>query len=141
MSCNSKSDQDGCGAENPRGTTRVQSGENQIFARNIVEQCIEWNAFFFVNFIDFRKAFDSIDRDSLWAVIRHYGVPQKIISLINMFYEPFECGVILRKGRYGLFRDAKRGETGMHALSSTFLILKDHVVRMANEGSQGGIQW
>ena len=39
---------------------------DQIFAlRNMVEQCIEWNAHIFVNFVDFRKAFDSIHRDTL----------------------------------------------------------------------------
>ena len=52
----------------------------------------------FVNFVDFRKAFESIHRGTLWAVIRHYGLPQKIVSLIKLFYERFECGVILREG-------------------------------------------
>ena len=48
---------------------------DQIFAlRNIVEQCIEWNAPNFVNFVDFRKAFDTIHRDTLCAVMRHYGL-------------------------------------------------------------------
>ena len=39
---------------------------DQIFApRNIVEQCIEWNAPLFVNFVDFKTAFESIHRDTL----------------------------------------------------------------------------
>ena len=39
---------------------------DQIFTlRNIVEQCLDWNASLFVNFVDFRKAFDSIHRNTL----------------------------------------------------------------------------
>ena len=78
---------------------------DQIFAlRNIVEQCIEWNAPLFVNFVDFRKAFDSIHRDTLWAVIGHKDLPQKIVSLIKLFYERFKCGVILREGVSDFFK-------------------------------------
>ena len=51
-----------------------------------------------VNFVDFRKAFDKIHRDTPWAVMRHYVLLQKIVSLIKLFYERFECGVILREG-------------------------------------------
>ena len=28
--------------------------------------------------MDFEKAFDSLDRDSLWKLLRHYGVPDKV---------------------------------------------------------------
>ena len=43
----------------------------QILAlSNIIEQCIDWNATLCLNFVDFRKAFDSIHRDTLWGVMR-----------------------------------------------------------------------
>ena len=59
---------------------------DQIFAlRNIIEQCLEWNTALCINFIDFRKAFDSIHRDSLWTILRSYGIPPKIVELISMF--------------------------------------------------------
>ena len=65
--------------------------------RNIVEQCIDCNAHLFVNFVDFRKAFVSIHRDNIWAIMKHTGLHQKIVSLIKMFYERFGCGVILKE--------------------------------------------
>ena len=71
--------------------------ENAIFAqRNIVLKCIEWNASLFVNFVD-RKAFVSIHRNTLLAVMRHYDLSQQIISLIKLFYERFDCRVILKE--------------------------------------------
>ena len=115
---------------------------DQIFSlRNIVEQCIEWNAPLFVNFIDFRKAFDSIHRDTLWAVMRHYGLPQKIVSLIKLFYERFECGVIIRVGVSDFF-EVQTGVRQVCLLSPLlFLILNDHGMRITNERSRRGIQW
>lgn len=39
---------------------------DQLFTlRNIVEQSIEWKTPLYINFIDFKKAFDSIHRDTL----------------------------------------------------------------------------
>lgn len=40
----------------------------------------------YINFIDFEKAFDSIHRDSLWKIRRHYGIPSKIDDLVKAFY-------------------------------------------------------
>ena len=65
---------------------------DQIFAlRNIIEQCLEWNTSFFINFVDFRKAFDSVHRNILWKILHSYGIPSKIISIIKTFYEHFPC--------------------------------------------------
>ena len=39
---------------------------DQIFTlRNIIEQCIEWNSPLLITFIDFKKAFDSVNRITL----------------------------------------------------------------------------
>ena len=46
------------------------------------------------NFIDFEKAFDSMHRESLWCILRHYGIPCKIVTIIKMLYEGFKAKVI-----------------------------------------------
>jgi hypothetical protein len=33
-------------------------------------------------FIDLAKAYDSINREALWQVLRTYGVPERLISLL-----------------------------------------------------------
>ena len=46
---------------------------DQIFAlRNIIEQCTEWQRQLYNNFVDFQKAFDSINRNTLWRIFRVY---------------------------------------------------------------------
>ena len=37
--------------------------------RIIVEQCFEWQSSLYINFVDFEKAFDSIDRTALWKLL------------------------------------------------------------------------
>ena len=47
----------------------------------------------YLNFIDFKKAFDSVHRESMWIIMRKYGIPDKIIRMVKIFYEDFECAV------------------------------------------------
>ncbi|VDO79475.1 unnamed protein product [Schistosoma margrebowiei] len=43
---------------------------NQIATlRIIVEQSVEWNSSLYINFIDYEKAFDSVDRRTLWKIL------------------------------------------------------------------------
>lgn len=47
----------------------------------------------YINFIDYEKAFDSIHRDSLWKILRHYGIPSKIDDLVKAFYTELKCTI------------------------------------------------
>lgn len=38
-----------------------------------------------IDFIDFEKSFDSIHRDSLWKIVRLYGIPQHLIDTVKWF--------------------------------------------------------
>ena len=42
-------------------------------------------------------AFDSIDRDMLWKILWYYGVPSKIIKIIQVLYEGFQARVMYEK--------------------------------------------
>ena len=40
-----------------------------------------------VTFIDFKKAFDSINRKVMFAVLRHYGIPEAVVNAISVLYK------------------------------------------------------
>ncbi|VDP50089.1 unnamed protein product [Schistosoma curassoni] len=66
------------------GFRKDRSYTDQIATlRIIVEQSIEWNSSLYINFIDYEKAFDSVNRTTLWKLLRYYGVPQKIVTIIQ----------------------------------------------------------
>ena len=73
------------------GFRRNRSCADQIASlRIIVEQSLEWNSPLYINFIDYENAFDSVDRETMWKVLRHYGVSKKIISLIRCTFPVHE---------------------------------------------------
>ena len=63
--------------------------------------------------------------------MRHYGLPHKIVSLIKLFFERFECGVILMEVVLDFFEIQIRMR-GMYAFTTAF----PHPHRLRNENSQ-----
>ena len=112
---------------------------DQIFAlRNIIEQCAEWQREMHVNFVDFEKAFDSIHRESLWCILRNYGIPKKLVTLIKSFYTNFRCTV--NKGND--FFDVKTGvRQGCVMSAILFNVTIDWVMRKTTEKTPRGIRW
>jgi hypothetical protein len=77
------------------GFREGRSCSDQIFTlRQIMEQNDEWICSRYTNFIDFSKAFDIVLRPALWKILAHYGIPNKIISIIKILYTEFEAEVI-----------------------------------------------
>ena len=73
--------------DNQAGFRKNRSCVDQITTlRLVVEQSLEWNSSFYINFIDYQKAFDSVDGDMLWKIMRHYGIPEKIVNLVRSLY-------------------------------------------------------
>jgi len=60
----------------------------QIFTlRNILEHCMKWQAPICVDFVDFRKAFDSVIRENLWVIMQEYSIPSMYINIIRDLYD------------------------------------------------------
>ncbi|VDO86247.1 unnamed protein product [Schistosoma mattheei] len=77
------------------GFRKDRSCTDQIATlRTIVEQSVEWNSSMYINFIDYEKAFDSVDRRTLWKLLRYYGVPEKIVNIIRNSYDGLQCKVV-----------------------------------------------
>ncbi|VDP36141.1 unnamed protein product [Schistosoma margrebowiei] len=77
------------------GFRKDRSCTDQIATlRIIVEQSIEWNSSLYINFIDYEKEFDIVDRTTLWKFLRHSGVPQKIANIIQNSYNGLNCKIV-----------------------------------------------
>ncbi|PIK58516.1 hypothetical protein BSL78_04540 [Apostichopus japonicus] len=55
--------------------------------RQLQEKAIEQHQELFVVFVDFPKAFDTVDRVTLWKVLMEFGCPQHFINIIKGFHE------------------------------------------------------
>ncbi|XP_052242511.1 uncharacterized protein LOC127852600 [Dreissena polymorpha] len=84
------------------GFRKERSCTDQITTLHIIrKQSLEWNSPLWrwkvkveFNFIDYEKAFDSVDREFLWRLMRHYRVPKKITNIIRKSYEGMTCRIV-----------------------------------------------
>nr|KAG5699714.1 hypothetical protein BaRGS_022112 [Batillaria attramentaria] len=109
--------------------------------RIIIEQSLEWQTPLYSTFVDFQKAFDSVDREVIWKLMSHYGFPPKFVNIIRQLYEDATCQVI----HDGKLTEPFTVRTGVRQgciLSPTiFLMVVDWVMRQATDGKRTGIQW
>ena len=55
----------------------------------IFEAAGHQNLEFLTTFLDFCKAFDSLDLDKMFAILRHYSITEKIVLAITALYHSF----------------------------------------------------
>ena len=67
-----------CGFRKGRGTV-----DQSWVARQIIERATEHQTPVHLGFVDLTKAYDLVDRSALFAMLRHYRVPQQLIDIIK----------------------------------------------------------
>jgi len=71
-----------CGFRANRGTT------DMVFTlRQIQEKCREQHKDLFISFIDLTKAFDTVSRDGLWAILERLGCPPKFLQMLMQLHD------------------------------------------------------
>ena len=109
--------------------------------RIIIEQSIEWQSSLFVTFVDFEKAFDSLDREVMWKLMEHYGIPPKFVSLIKQLYENSTCRVIHNGKLTNSFQVRTGVKQGCLLSPFIFLMAIDWIMKTSTENSKTGICW
>ena len=80
--------------------------------RQLQEKCQKQRKDLFQVFIDLTKAFDTVNREALWLILRKLGCPEKLISILKLFHhdmkttlniggklaEPFTVGNGVKQG-------------------------------------------
>ena len=109
--------------------------------RIIIEQSLEWQTLLYAVFVDFQKAFDSVDRNVIWRLMHHYGFPPKFINIIQQMYEDATCQLI-HDGKLTKPFNVQTGVGQGYLLSPIiFLMVVDWVTRQSTADQKTGIQW
>jgi len=78
-----------CGFRTSHDTT------DMIFlARQLQEKCLEQYKDLYLIFIDLTKAFDSLNRSGLWAVLSRVGCPDKFVKIVQSFHDGMLASVL-----------------------------------------------
>ncbi|VDO67876.1 unnamed protein product [Schistosoma curassoni] len=109
--------------------------------RIIVEQSVEWNSSLYINFIDYEKAFDSVDRRTLWKLLRHYGVPEKIVNIIRNSYDGLQRKIVHGGQLTDAFQVRTEVRQGCLLSPFLFLLVVDWIMKTSTSEGKHGIQW
>ena len=72
--------------KNQNGFRRGRTTLSQILClRRLLEEAQASNRDLALVFVDFSKAFDSVDREKMFEILKFYGIPDKIISAIRVY--------------------------------------------------------
>ena len=69
-------------------------------------------------FIDYAKAFDCVDHNKLWKILKEMGIPDHLICLLRNLYAGQEARVRIGHGTTDCFQTQK----GVHQFSSVQLL-------------------
>ena len=77
-----------------------RSTSDMIFTlRQIQEKCVEQRKDLSCVFIDLKKAYDSVDRHVLWVVLTKFGIPSKLLQIIQSLHVGMEGRVVMNGSR------------------------------------------
>ena len=89
---------------NQSGFRPGRSTVTQVLAlRRVIEEIKKNNLPAVMVFIDFCKAFDSISHDTMFKILRAYGIPPRMLSAIELCYRNLKAKVVSPDGDTELF--------------------------------------
>ncbi|VDO97128.1 unnamed protein product [Schistosoma margrebowiei] len=95
----------------------------------------------YINFIDYGNAFDSVDRRTLWKLLRHYGVPKKIVNIIRNSYDGLQCTVVHGGQLTDAFQVRTEVRQGCLLSPFLFLLVVAWITRTSTSEGKYRIQW
>ena len=87
-----------------------------------------------LTFMDYKKAFDSINRKKMLEILRAYGIPHTIVTTVGVMYKDTTAQVRSPDGETDSFTILAGVLQGDTLAPYLFIIALDYALRMATEG-------
>ena len=92
-------------------------------------------------FIDYAKAFDCVDHNKPWKILKEMGIPDHLTCLLRNLYAGMEATVRTGHGTTDWFQIGKGVHKGCILSSSLFNFYAEYIMRNAGlEEAQAGIK-
>ncbi|XP_052565823.1 uncharacterized protein LOC128093352 [Culex pipiens pallens] len=117
-----------------------RSTTDQIFTvRQILQKCREYQVPTHHLFIDFKAAYDSVDREELWKIMDENGFPGKLIRLTRMTMDGARCCVKISGAESDSFPSLGGLRQGDGISCLCFNVVLEGVMRRAGFNMRGTI--
>ena len=105
----------------------------------IIEKVREFQKNIYFCFIDYAKAFDSVDHNKLWKILQDMGIPDQLTCLLKNLYAGQEATV--KMGTMDWFQIGKGVHQGCILSSYLFNVYAQYIMRNAGlDEAQAGIK-
>ena len=111
-----------------RGTTELIAA-----IRRIIEGASAKQLPLIITFVDFRKAFDSVSRPMLFAIMRHYGIPERVVEAIARLYYGSKAKVFVNGDLSEEFEVSTGVMQGDVLAPYLFILVVDYVMSRSEE--------
>ena len=99
-----------------------------------------WKNIYFC-FINYAKAFDCVDHNKLWKILKEMGIPDHLIYLLENLYTDREATVRTGHGTTDWFQIGKGVRQGCILLPCLFNLYAEYIMRNTGlEEAQAGIK-
>ena len=109
--------------------------------RWMVEKAREFQKNIYFCFIDYAKAFDYVNHNKLWKILKEMGIPDHLTCLLRNLYAGQEATVRTGHGTTDWFQIVKEVRQGCILLPCLFKFYAEYIMRNAGlEEAQAGIK-
>ena len=124
------------------GSRKGRGTRNQIANIHwIIKQARKFQKNIYLCFIDYTKAFDCVDHNKLWKILKEMGIPDHLICLLRNLYAGQEAAVRTGHGTTDWFQIGKGVHQGCILSSCSFNLYAEYIMRNAGlEEAQAGIK-
>ena len=128
-------------SEEQAGFRKGYSTIDNVFTLcGIIQRQLERRKKLYVAYIDFRKAFDSVNREALWKILERNGVRGHMINVLKSMYSSVQCRVKCLEGLSDLIECLMGLKQGCKASSILFLYMIDEVAKEMKKFGKHGVQ-
>ena len=107
----------------------------------IIEKGREFQENIYFYFLDYAKAFDCVDHNKLWNILKEMGIPDHLTCLLRNWYAGQEATVRTAHGTTDWFQIGKGVRQGCILLPCLFNLSAEYIMRNAwLEEAQAGIK-
>ena len=106
----------------------------------IIEKAREFQKNIYFCFTDYAKAFDCVDHNELWKILKEMGTPDHLTCLLRNLYAGQEATVRTRHGTTDWFQIGKGVRQGYILSPCLFNFYAEHIMRNAGLETQAEIK-
>ena len=107
----------------------------------IIEKAREFQKIIYFCFIDYSKAFDCVDHNKLWKILKEIGIPDHLTYLLRKLYAGQEAIVRTGHGTIDWFQIGKGVRQGCILSPCLFNLYAEYIMRNAGlDEAQAGIK-